>query len=316
MENQDSSITRSTAPASIMETEDGSKGQPISSSGDVDKTYMKRPCPNNNGGGDGNRRKQKKPKNKASKPDLYKIAYENVSFVPIPSTGRPGTPHSLFQESYTVHWTNEEKLSDEIGCNDDQVEVKDDAQQQQQLPQIVHKHANGLVIVTAGNRYTNTAETAAAAAAANLIHSVNYLIKEAPALNAGERRKIQSKMMHNKKITDGVVNPSSIMCRVVADSTTASSTATADESSDDKKNETNDNGVPLYSCVWGAVMEINARLLPALLGSETEKIKSPNSSSSAEPNLLAKDPLLDGYLAIILPTGPFPPKEQDDDKET
>jgi hypothetical protein len=318
MENQDSSsITpvNSTAPPSIMETtevpavEEGSKEQPIPTGREVevDKPYMKRPCPGSNNNDNRNKQKKQK-KNKASKPDLYKIAYENVSFVPIPSTGRPGTPHSLFQESYTVHWKKEQNDGAVVG-DDDQVEVKDTPQQ---FPQIVHKHANGLVIVTAGNQFKNTASETAAAA--KLIESVNYLIKEAPALNAGERRKIQSKMMHNKKITDGVVNPSSIMCRVV---TTAAAVVAADES-DEKKNETNNSGVPLYSCVWGAVMEINARLLPALLESETqeEKIKSPNSSSAAEPNLLAKDPLLDGYLAIILPTGPFPPKEQDDERRT
>ena len=292
--------TDAATAADLPAAEEGSKEQqqPISTSGnvEVDKPYMKRPCPgdNNNGGGN-NKKKQKK--NKASKPDLYKIAYENVSFVPIPSTGRPGTPHSLFQESYTVHWKNVDKKND--GAVGDA----------QELPQIVHKHANGLVIVTAGHRFMNTAPEIVNAAAKLMsgIDYVNYLIKEAPALNAGERRKIQSKMMHNKKITDGVVSPASIMCRVVAAA--------------NKKNEANTNGdkeegtgVPLYSCVWGAVMEINARLLPALLESETEeKTKSPNSSSAADPNLLAKDPLLDGYLAIILPTGPFPPKEQDNE---
>jgi hypothetical protein len=38
--------------------------------------------------------------------------------------------------------------------------------------------------------------------------------------------------------------------------------------------------------VWGTVLEVNANL---------------------SPELLRRDPALDGFLAIVLPTGPFPP---------
>jgi hypothetical protein len=312
METQDSSITRSTPPPSIMETglpavDEGSKEQQQSIiGGDNVEVYMKRPCPEKKENGHHhNNKKQKKQKGSSSKPDLYRLAYENVTFVPIPSTGRPGTPHCLFQESYTVHWNKGEKSnSDDMDNN--QVEVE-----QQQLPQIVHKHANGLVIVTAGNRFTDTASETFAAANW-IMDSVNYLVDEAPSLNAGERRKIQSKMMHNKKISCGVVEPSSIMCRVVA---TTADTAAESESSDDKKNETNNHGIPLYSCVWGAIMEINPRLLPPTQQEEEKKTKSHNAAAAAEPSLLATDPLLDGYLAVMLPTGPFPPKEPDEERD-
>jgi len=44
----------------------------------------------------------------------------------------------------------------------------------------------------------------------------------------------------------------------------------------------------VYAGVWGLVLEVNTNLTPSLL---------------------RKDPLLDGFLCIVLPTGPFPPRE-------
>jgi glycine cleavage system H lipoate-binding protein len=53
--------------------------------------------------------------------------------------------------------------------------------------------------------------------------------------------------------------------------------------------------VPVYACVFGAVLELNRGLTP---------------------QVLAQDPLLDGHLAIILPSGTFPPrKESQHEKE-
>ena len=45
--------------------------------------------------------------------------------------------------------------------------------------------------------------------------------------------------------------------------------------------------IPLYACVWGTILELN---------------------TSLTPEILLDDPLLDGYLAVILPSGTFPPK--------
>jgi hypothetical protein len=51
---------------------------------------------------------------------------------------------------------------------------------------------------------------------------------------------------------------------------------------------TRENGttIQIPAGVWGTVLELN---------------------TNVTPELLKKDPLLDGYLAIIMPTGPFPP---------
>lgn len=44
--------------------------------------------------------------------------------------------------------------------------------------------------------------------------------------------------------------------------------------------------VPIFACVWGTILELNRSLTP---------------------DVLLDDPLLDGYLAVILPSGSFPP---------
>ena len=46
--------------------------------------------------------------------------------------------------------------------------------------------------------------------------------------------------------------------------------------------------VPIYAGVWGSLLELH---------------------TDVTPEQLTQDPLLDGYMAVILPTGPFPPKE-------
>ncbi len=44
--------------------------------------------------------------------------------------------------------------------------------------------------------------------------------------------------------------------------------------------------VPIFACVWGTILELN---------------------HSLTTDVLVDDPLLDGYLAVILPSGKFPP---------
>jgi hypothetical protein len=140
----------------------------------------------------------------------------------------------------------------------------------------VHTHPNGLAIVTAGNSWNHGS-----------VSSVNFEVLASDVQNAGMRRKKQSKMMHNK-VVEGVVRPDTVLAR-------ASVVKPNDGNGDDPKN-TSTTTIPILSCVWGAVVEINPQL-------------------TANPGLLAKDPLLDGYLAVVLPTGPFPPQALADQKE-
>lgn len=52
--------------------------------------------------------------------------------------------------------------------------------------------------------------------------------------------------------------------------------------------------IPLYACVWGTILELN---------------------HSLTPQVLLDDPLLDGFLAVILPSGNFPPETEAADKK-
>ena len=53
---------------------------------------------------------------------------------------------------------------------------------------------------------------------------------------------------------------------------------------------TNGTKMEVKSCVLGSVMEVNKNL-------------------QENPSLLVTDPLLDGYIAVVMPSGLYPPKE-------
>jgi len=181
----------------------------------------------------------------------FEHAYANFTFTPIESSGRPGTPHRYFQESYRVKQATENQS--------DGGQETDTAGNRQATPtQIVHKHANGLVIITAGDMLPD----------ASTVQKVEFLQQQGPVANqsAGAKRKQQAKMLRGKDVP-GTVQPTDTLARIELA-----------------------NGSPLEmkSCVWGSVLEINTKL--------------------ASCELIEKDPLLDGYLAVILPSGPFPPR--------
>ena len=166
--------------------------------------------------------------------DALTKAYEGVTYTPIVSTGRPGTPHCYFRESYEV----------DLGNHEDEPK------------QVAHVHVNGLVVVTAGNSSWTSQG----------IESVDVLVKVADVASqsAGNKRKQKAKMLKGKNVNDAVF-PKDKLAVI--------------RTKDGKE-------VQSRCCAWGSVIEIN-----------------PNLS----PNLLQQDPLLDGYLAVILPSGPFPP---------
>ena len=90
-----------------------------------------------NGSDDCNKQQQKKRKREN---DLVSSLYKGMSFHKRISTGRPGTPHRYFDTSYDVieeiETTNDsstQSTTSNYGC------------------QLVHRHLNGLCIVTAGN---------------------------------------------------------------------------------------------------------------------------------------------------------------------
>lgn len=68
------------------------------------------------------------------KAKLVREVYQGFSYTPMPSSGRSGTPHRLFEESYQVQIASEAGNNPHLAL----------------LSPIIHKHANGLCVVTAG----------------------------------------------------------------------------------------------------------------------------------------------------------------------
>jgi hypothetical protein len=98
--------------------------------------------------------------------------------------------------------------------------------------------------------------------------------KEPPSCSAAEKRKRQSKMLRGGKV-EHTVTPTTVIANLVL---------TKNDTSGETEGETVE--VPLYAGVWGTIVELN---------------------HGVTSRLLMEDPLLDGYLAVILPSGQFPP---------
>ena len=128
-----------------------------------------------------------------------------------------------------------------------------------ELSQVVHHHVNGLCIVTAGSRLPHKGD----------ISAFEFVATKAPPCSAAEKRKRQAKMLKGGKVEDAVT-PSTVLANLKLKS---------------------GERIPIYSCVWGTILEVNSAL---------------------SVDLLLDDPLLDGYVAIILPSGEFPPLKNKD----
>ena len=253
-------------------------------------------------------------KRKREKIDHYAMAYENVRFEPIVAkpqpieiagvdyaihTTTPGSPSRQFKYSYRVTF----------------LETKHTATATPLLNQVIHQHANGLCIVTAGEH--NQAHHLPASA--EMIERIEFLATTADPCSAGARRKRQSKMLRkgtasvshkNQKTSnnnnnnnndpsttnskeendtatqnDGMVTPDTILAKIHC---------RANNNNQDETGTTTPAAImtttslPIYAGVWGSLLELH---------------------TSLTPEQLTHDPLLNGYVAVILPTGPFPPKE-------
>jgi hypothetical protein len=124
------------------------------------------------------------------------------------------------------------------------------------------------------------------------VQSIDFKIQEAvvAAQNAACKRKHQSKMLKGKNQQArqrqelGIVRPNDVLAVVkFQHRNNNNSTKETDATS------TSTSSIPLSCCVWGTILERN------------------HVNLEKNPALLLQDPLLDGYLAVVLPTGPFPP---------
>lgn len=200
----------------------------------------------------------------------------------IPRTGRPGSPHAMFQSSHFVTTSvlaASEKKKSNLAKNavdgrssgteneNDVVqrtsEVKretcgskdaTEAENANRVTQVVHCHANTLCVVTAGDRVAD------AICDRSDIAKVEFLCDfDEKAVGGKNKRKIN-------RHTKGIVQPSDPLLEVTL--------------KDSRR-------LRLNCCVHGKLIELNKNLL-------------------TDPSLLVNDPLSKGYVAIILPLRPFP----------
>uniref|UniRef100_A0A7S4KCT9 Protein Abitram n=1 Tax=Odontella aurita TaxID=265563 RepID=A0A7S4KCT9_9STRA len=211
--------------------------------------------------------------------DPVRLAYANSNISPRESSGRPGTPHRYFDSSHLVSIgtggvglsTGDEVL--DTGCK---AELSKEANSDSQVmfaDQVVHRHVNGLCVVTAGETLKKICSSSSPSLS---VSSVEFLKEECENQSVGGKKKKHKKAKfarnkHSPKRGDeekGSANPGDSLAIV--------------KLSDGRKFE-------FHCCVLGTILEVNRRLLEGTGG-----------------NLLVTDPLLDGFLCVILPTGPFP----------
>ena len=232
-------------------------------------------------------------------------SYNDIIFEKRPSTGRPGSPHRYFGDSYTVLFPTGDS-TDSSGTHDCHQESRIDtssAEQPSSNPetpktsaghQVIHRHLNGLCLITAGDILSQVKD-------ASTISSVHYHVNISQ-MAQSSRGKIRAKKKTKKKLSDtvedrgsdGIVEPMDVLCTIALN-----------------------NGISYECkcCVAGTVLELNHRLISTNNGDvqqyvdQTNVLQSEGDRSVApnDPSLLLTDPLLDGYLAVIMPRGAFPP---------
>lgn len=283
--------------------------------------------------GDGVVGHDKKRKRDNTRKDHYFTTYENVTYeriveeeqeIIIPGTDNlpaykihattPGTFSRYFAHSYRAKFTAS-TTGEDYYCSEEQ------RQESQETPkgapqQIIHQHVNGLCVITIGNggilSATNTKHTNeddgdddSPNVVVSSVERIEFLVTASERCSAGERRKRNSKML--KKGTANTVksiqnknqnknnhndNNKQHGTDDADPATSTMSTSTGIVKPDTmiaKMHLNNGTFLPIYACVWGSILELNTHVTP---------------------KQLLEEPLLEGYLAVILPTGPFPPKER------
>lgn len=265
--------------------------------------------------------------------------YSHISFIKRSSSGRPGSPHRYFDDSFAaVTCCSVEAAS----SSDTKQSAADSPRKSTDATQIVHRHLNGLCIVTAGDilKSFTSSDDANHVSVSSVKYHVNASTGAQSARGKIRARKKKVKVdndafkslkdgrdvdqdgnVNTNECHDGNVHPKDALCTI-----------------------TMSNGVKVEfkCCVSGTVLELNPRLVAVDSSTttaesdngvhskssvadsdsidwkdgqgeitnavQTKRKVGPHSCAPADTSLVLSDPLLDGYLAVILPKGPFPPK--------
>mmetsp|Transcript_36613 Transcript_36613/g.74756 ORF Transcript_36613/g.74756 Transcript_36613/m.74756 type:complete len:305 (-) Transcript_36613:104-1018(-) len=289
--------------------------------------------PSNNDDGPSRKRSRKSGKGPSNNKDNTNFCYKNVSFHERTSSGRPGSPHRYFEHSYNVSFQDHvgdvdvssslsgsaAMKSDDTAAASASTAALDNAGSNSQsitIPsnnnstgnQVVHRHVNGLCTITAGNILQTALQQQNSTSSDNndgesqhqAIASIKYLVKVAPDAQSA-KGKLRAKNKKRKKNNNNNKN----------DSSQAQDANCGDVTPTDALCEvtlTNGEKVTLKCCVQGTIIELNHRLAASESAVAQQQKQSSigadvNVGSNIDGNasLLLTDPLLDGYLAVIMP---------------
>ena len=180
--------------------------------------------------------------------------YDGLQFIERQKQDGPGVPHRFFSSSYTVTLSSNDNSTKKGNCT---VKCQDG--------QIVHRHANGLAIITVGDTIQSYLESLDQESENISIQKIEFTQTVTTSQSVGGKRR-NSK--HQNRDTPGSVLPLNTLALMTM---------------------SNGEILELKCCVAGTLLELNTKFI-------SEKNCNENFS------LLMKDPLLDGYLAVILPS--------------
>lgn len=283
--------------------------------------------------------------------------YSNVSYQERNSSGRPGSPHRYFEHSYDVSFLTDAVVSSAATVGtDEQIVVTaaasaatvDNEQHQQQQhqqqeeeqstkttagQQVVHRHVNGLCIVTAGNvlQLATTATTSLQEKPSSnadsreesqqqqqhqqtlAISSIKYLVKVAPDAQSAKgklraKNKKRRKNNNNSNINNDKNNSGSMKKNNIDSSSQSQAEDINNYDGEVSPTDplcdvylTNGTKITLQCCVHGTVIELNRRIGDNNDVGEEERNVESSKRGGGNASLLVTDPLLDGYLAVIMP---------------
>ena len=260
---------------------------------------------------DGVGNKRKRSRNNYQQTD-NSTSYNGISFNKRSSSLRPGSPHRYFDSSYDILMEDTTSMLES--------EVTSNKQSHGLGNQVVHRHLNGLCIITAGNviqQQLGSASNGDNKEEGIQIKDIKYHIQPSKDSQSarGKMRTKKKKRKKQKHQNEQANHHNATVEDGIADGVDSSKIEVANHDGyvlpqDKLCTVTLSNGqeIQLKCCVEGTVIEINNRLVDGSNNS-SDTVASDSLIAEGDVSLLMKEPLLDGYLAVIMPSrGVFPPR--------
>jgi hypothetical protein len=258
----------------------------------------------------------------------------------IPEPPLPGTPLCYYKASYLVKCNDPKdsllQLETDTHHHHSQRE-NDDSAIEIVADMIVHQHVNGLCVICVANmesilqqhQQQQLQQSIEVDDGSNTIQFQYQVQVTSSELSLAQKRKRNTKQLQGKKNSTtntannnnntGLVQPSDTLATITFQSKVPSSQSQHNDNASDAV-KTTTTIVQLPCCVMGSIIELNEQFMNTSNNhiNNDDNDKEPNYSILEHPShnhkgrpevlqLLKSDPYLKGYLAIVLPSGPFPP---------